>query len=126
MSFTDEQIREIIRDTVSKLMNDDSSLRSVKRKRLCETAEEAIEAARAAYESLTDAQKAKVPADKLQKLVDDENALKSISSGLPTGAIVGIVVGSVLVAGIGGFALVWFVIKKKTWADFVAIFKKKK
>ncbi|MBO6280855.1 MAG: Ig-like domain-containing protein [Bacilli bacterium] len=86
---------------------------------------EAIEAARAAYESLTDAQKAKVPADKLQKLVDDENALKSISSGLPTGAIVGIIIGSVAVAGLGGFALVWFVIKKKTWADFVAIFKKK-
>lgn len=47
------------------------------------------------------------------------------SKGLPAGAIVGIVIGSVLVAGIGVFALVWFVIKKKTWADFVALFKKK-
>lgn len=47
------------------------------------------------------------------------------SNGLSGGAVAGIVVGSVLVAGIGGFALVWFVIKKKTWADFVAIFKKK-
>ncbi|MBO5020003.1 MAG: hypothetical protein J6D52_04990, partial [Clostridia bacterium] len=45
--------------------------------------------------------------------------------GLGTGAIVGIVVGSAAVAGIGGFALVWFVIKKKTWAEFLAIFKKK-
>ena len=45
--------------------------------------------------------------------------------GLPTGAIVGIAVGGVAVAGIGGFALVWFVVKKKTWAEFLAIFKKK-
>ena len=28
------------------------------------------------------------------------------------------------VLGIGGFAIVWFVIKKKTWADFLALFKK--
>ena len=49
----------------------------------------------------------------------------SKSSGLPAGAVVGIVIGSALVAGVGGFALVWFVIKKKTWADFVALFKKK-
>ncbi len=47
------------------------------------------------------------------------------NNGLPAGAIAGIVIGSVLVLGIGGFALVWFVIKKKTWADFIAIFKKK-
>lgn len=49
----------------------------------------------------------------------------SKSSGLPAGAVVGIVIGSALVIGVGGFALVWFVIKKKTWADFVALFKKK-
>jgi hypothetical protein len=47
------------------------------------------------------------------------------SSGLSGGAIAGIVIASILAAGIGGFALVWFVIKKKTWADFVALFKKK-
>ena len=46
-------------------------------------------------------------------------------SGLGAGAIVGIVIGSVAVAGIGGFAIFWFVIKKKTFADLVAIFKKK-
>ena len=45
--------------------------------------------------------------------------------GLGAGAIVGIVIGSVAVVGIGGFALFWFVIKKKSWADFLAIFKKK-
>ena len=44
--------------------------------------------------------------------------------GLSGGAIAGIVVGSVAVLGLGGFALVWFVIKKKTWAEFLAIFKK--
>jgi hypothetical protein len=45
--------------------------------------------------------------------------------GLSGGAIAGIVVGSVVVLGFGGFALVWFVIKKKSFADLVAIFKKK-
>ena len=45
--------------------------------------------------------------------------------GLSGGAIAGIVVGSVAVAGLGGFALVWFVIKKKSFADLIAIFKKK-
>ena len=44
--------------------------------------------------------------------------------GLGTGAIVGIVVGSVAVVGIGGFALFWFVIKKKSFADLIAVFKK--
>ena len=45
--------------------------------------------------------------------------------GLGTGAIIGIVIGSVAVAGIGGFALFWFVIKKKSFADLIAVFKKK-
>ena len=45
--------------------------------------------------------------------------------GLGAGAIVGIVIGSVAVVGIGGFALFWFVIKKKSFADLVAVFKKK-
>ena len=45
--------------------------------------------------------------------------------GLSTGAVVAIVVVSVLVVGTSGFALVWFVIKKKTWADFANLFKKK-
>ncbi|MBQ3041369.1 MAG: DUF2613 domain-containing protein, partial [Clostridia bacterium] len=46
--------------------------------------------------------------------------------GLGAGAIVGIVIGSVAVVGIGGFALFWFVIKKKSFADLIAVFKKKK
>ena len=45
--------------------------------------------------------------------------------GLGAGAIAGIVIGSVAVVGIGGFAIFWFVIKKKSWAEFLAIFKKK-
>ena len=44
--------------------------------------------------------------------------------GLGAGAIVGIVCGSVAVVGIGGFALFWFVIKKKSFADLIAVFKK--
>ena len=45
--------------------------------------------------------------------------------GLSAGAVVAIVLASVVVCGLGGFAVYWFVIKKKTWADFVALFKRK-
>ena len=44
--------------------------------------------------------------------------------GIGTGAIIAIIIGSVAVVGIGGFALVWFVIKKKSFADLIAILKK--
>ena len=43
--------------------------------------------------------------------------------GLSGGQIAGIVIGSVAVAGIGGFALFWFAIKKKTFADLIAAIK---
>ena len=46
-------------------------------------------------------------------------------TGLSGGAIAGIAVGSVVVAGLGGFSLFWFVIKKKKFADLIALFKKK-
>ena len=45
--------------------------------------------------------------------------------GLSGGAIAGIAVGAVMVIGLGGFSIYWFVIKKSTWAALVAIFKKK-
>ncbi len=44
--------------------------------------------------------------------------------GLSGGAIAGIVIGSVAVAGIGGFAVLWFAVKKKTFADLIAAIKK--
>lgn len=48
------------------------------------------------------------------KLGDDK---PGENKGLSGGAIAGIVIGSVFTCGIGGFALVWFVIKKKSFAD---------
>ena len=45
-------------------------------------------------------------------------------TGLSGGAIAGIIVGSVAVAGLGGFSIFWFVIKKKKFADLIALFKK--
>ena len=46
------------------------------------------------------------------------------NEGLSGGAIAGIVIGSVAVAGIGGFAIFWFAVKKKTFADLIAATKK--
>ena len=43
--------------------------------------------------------------------------------GLSGGQIAGIVIGSVAVAGIGGFAFLWFAVKKKTFADLIAAIK---
>ena len=49
--------------------------------------------------------------------------------GIGGGAIAGIVVGSVAVAGLGGFAIFWFAVKKKSFAELIAaikaLFKKK-
>lgn len=44
--------------------------------------------------------------------------------GLSGGQIAGIVIGSVAVAGIGGFAIFWFAVKKKSFADLGALLKK--
>ena len=44
--------------------------------------------------------------------------------GLSGGQIAGIVIGSVAVAGIGGFAVLWFAVKKKTFADLGVALKK--
>ena len=45
------------------------------------------------------------------------------NDGLSGGAIAGIVTGSVAVAGLGGFTIFWFAVKKKTFADLIASFK---
>ena len=55
----------------------------------------------------------------------DENVPDEPTPGLPVGAVIGIVAGSVAVVGVGGFALFWFVVKKKSFADLIAVFKKK-
>ena len=43
--------------------------------------------------------------------------------GLSGGQIAGIVIGSVAVAGIGGFAIFWFAVKKNSFADLIAAIK---
>ena len=53
-----------------------------------------------------------------------DNPPSDDEGGLGAGAIIGIVCGSVAALGIGGFALFWFVIKKKSFADLIAVFKK--
>lgn len=47
------------------------------------------------------------------------------NKGLSAGAVVGIVLGVVAVGGLGGLAIVWFVIRKKTFADLIAAIKRK-
>ena len=49
----------------------------------------------------------------------------ALYEGLSGGAIAGIVVGSVAFVSLGCFALRWFVIKKKSFPDLLAVFKKK-
>ena len=44
--------------------------------------------------------------------------------GLSGGQVAGIVIGTVLLAGIGGFAIFWFAVKKKTFADLGVALKK--
>ena len=44
--------------------------------------------------------------------------------GLSGGQIAGIVIGTLLLAGIGGFAIFWFAVKKKTFADLGVALKK--
>ena len=56
----------------------------------------------------------------LTAVYEDAPAAKK---GLSGGQIAGIVIGSVLLAGIGGFAIFWFAVKKKTFADLIAAIK---
>ncbi len=53
----------------------------------------------------------------------DEITPPAKKDGLSGGQIAGIVIGSVAVAGIGGFAIFWFAVKKKTFADLIAAIK---
>ena len=48
---------------------------------------------------------------------------KPAKKGISGGQVAGIVIGSVAVAGIGGFAIFWFAIRKKTFADLIAAIK---
>ena len=43
--------------------------------------------------------------------------------GLSGGQVAGIAIGSVAVAGVGGFAVLWFAVKKKTFTDLIAAIK---
>ena len=60
----------------------------------------------------------------------DEITLSAKKNGLSDGQIAGIVIGTLLLAGIGGFAIFQFAVKKKSFADFgvanKALYAKKK
>ena len=56
----------------------------------------------------------------LTAVYEDAPVAKKRLSG---GAIAGIVIGSAAVAGFGGFAIFWFAVKKKTFADLAAAIK---
>ena len=61
---------------------------------------------------------------------DAPDEVKPTNEGLAGGQIAGIVIGTLPLAGIGGFAIFWFAVKKKTFADLIAeikvLFTKKK
>ena len=54
---------------------------------------------------------------------DGEITPPAKKDGLSGGQVAGIAIGSVAVAGIGGFAVLWFAVKKKTFADLIAAIK---
>ena len=54
---------------------------------------------------------------------DGEISSPSGKEGLSGGAIAGIAAGSAAAAGIGGFAIFWFAVKKKSLADLIAAIK---
>ena len=56
--------------------------------------------------------------------VDDTPTEEPKDDTLSPGAVVAIVVAAVAVGGAGSFAVVWFVVKKKTFADLLAAVKK--
>ena len=58
--------------------------------------------------------------------ISEENSVEipdTMIEGLSTGAIVGIATGSTAFAGIGGFSIVWFIVKKRSFADLLHLFK---
>ena len=52
-----------------------------------------------------------------------EDAPETEKDGLTGGAIAGIIIGSLVGTGIIGFAIFWFVFKKKKFADLIAAIK---
>lgn len=58
----------------------------------------------------------------IDKIINIPNA---DDKGLSGGAVAGISIAGTVAVEAGGFAIVWFVIKKKKWADFIALFVKK-
>ena len=60
-----------------------------------------------------------------EKPADSENPpVPDKKDGLSGGAIAGIAVGSAAVAGLGGFSVFWFAIRKKSFADLIGAIKK--
>ena len=53
-----------------------------------------------------------------------EGYVAVVPQGIGIGAIIAIAVGGAAVVGIGVLAIVWFAIKKRTFADLLAVFKK--
>ena len=49
--------------------------------------------------------------------------VKSINEGLSDGQIASIVIGTLLLAGIGGFGILWFAVKNKSFTDLIAAIK---
>ena len=60
---------------------------------------------------------------------EDDTPTVTEKKGLPGGAIAGIVIGTAMVVSLGGFAIFWFAIKKKSFAELMeaikSMFKKK-
>ena len=57
--------------------------------------------------------------------VKDAAADDGMSAGAVAALVIGISLGATLLIAVGGFTLLWFVIRKRTWDELVAVFKNK-
>lgn len=96
------------------------------------TAQETVPALGHKYDNACDGEcntcaEVRTPAQHVDENKDhicDECSAELPNDGLSGGAIAGITIGAIVVAGAGGFSLFWFVIKKKTWGDLIGLFTK--
>jgi|GEM_PF-3444954 len=125
-ALTDKQKAKVDPKIYSRLVNAENGLVASEVKGLIDAIGEVdgsegskakIDAARTAYDKLTEEQKALVGAEKLAKLTEAESTYAQLTSGLPGGMIAGIVILSILTLGAAGLLIFLILRLRKTNKD---------